>query len=35
MSEKENIINSIIELLKNCNDMELLYFILSLLSAAD
>lgn len=31
MSENENVINSIIELLKECTDIELLYLIESLL----
>lgn len=35
MFEKENLISTIIELLKNCNDIELLYLILSMLSADD
>lgn len=29
---KENVVQSIIELLKNCNDIELLYIIQSLLT---
>lgn len=35
MTNKEIIINSIIDLLKNCEDMELLYLILSMLSGGD
>ena len=35
MFEKENLINAIIETLKNCNDIELLYLVLSMLSGAD
>lgn len=35
MTEKEKIIESIIELLKNCNDMSLLYLILSMLLSGD
>lgn len=32
MMERENIINSITELLNKCEDIELLYFILALLN---
>lgn len=35
MKEKEILINNIIELLKNCNDTELLYLVQSLLSSAE
>ena len=35
MTERENIINIIKELLNECEDIELLYLILSMLSGGD
>lgn len=35
MTEKENLINSIIETLKDCDDLELLYLIQSLITSAE
>lgn len=35
MSNKEKVIDSVIELIKECNDLELLYFIQGLLITAD
>lgn len=35
MGDKEKLIDSIIELIKECNDLELLYFVQGLLVTAD